>query len=171
MNPVFGEIRDASDFEEFAAAFLEKKGFRVQRQPSEGPDGGADLKVTETFKSKSGRDIDYSWLVSCKHMRSAVGVSAEGQFVDRLQQHNCNGFMGFYSSRATTSLMNRVIAIAENVVSPIQNFDYVFIGGSDIISALRNEPTFDEITRGRLPRFYEQEILPLRSSALERGEE
>lgn len=99
-----GGLQDT--FELFARDFLLYLGYHIIEDPDRGADGKRDLIVEERV---SGIDtkIAIRWLVSCKHFAhsgSAVKDSDEINILERTQQHNCNGFMGFYSTLPATSL-------------------------------------------------------------------
>lgn len=101
-------LRDT--FELFAREFLAHIGFTITSQPSRGPDAGKDLIVEEKRSGVGGETI-VRWLVSCKHYATsgkAVGVEDETNIVERVQQHQCDGFLGFYSTLASTALITRL---------------------------------------------------------------
>lgn len=100
-------------FELFAREFLEASGFRIIEDPDRGADGGRDLIVVE---ERIGRvkTTEFRWLVSCKHYAfsgKAVGLSDEPSIIDRLEQHECSGFMGFYSTIVSSGLSGRLRSI------------------------------------------------------------
>lgn len=97
-------------FELFARDFLSYLGYRILENPSRGADGGKDLVVQETRKGVSG-ETKINWLVSCKHYAhsdKSVTPSDEQSISDRIQQHKCDGFIGFYSTLASSALMDRL---------------------------------------------------------------
>ena len=54
------------------------------------------------------------WLVSCKHYAtsgSSVGPKDESDILDRVKQHNADGFFWFYSTMASTGLLRRLEAL------------------------------------------------------------
>ncbi len=96
------------DWEFFALDFLNWLGFHTVLPPAKGIDGGKDSIV-----SKEGEN----YLVSCKHyIRSGntVGVASENQLIERLAQHHCNSFIGFYSTSITSGLQQRFKDIETN---------------------------------------------------------
>ena len=109
----FAEIPPANEssgeqdtFELFAAEFLEGLGYVIEEGPSRGADGGRDLIVLEPlsgiFSTQNRR-----WLVSCKHKAHSgrsVGVRDESDIAGRVHQHQCDGFMAFYSTLPSGSL-------------------------------------------------------------------
>jgi hypothetical protein len=108
-NPKFG---DPDSFEKFCADFLKVVGYEILEIPSRGADGGLDLKVKDGRRKPDGelrtKDI---WLVSCKHYAQSnrnVGLSDEQSIYDRIIQHGCTAFMGFYSTGPTKSLIERL---------------------------------------------------------------
>lgn len=106
----FKEIPDGDAWEAFCRDFLVALGLVVEIPPAKGPDGGMDLLVREQLKG-SLVSRPFTWLVSCKHYatsRKSVGTSDETNITDRLAQHKANGFIGFYSTTATASLVTRL---------------------------------------------------------------
>lgn len=98
------------DFEKFARDFLIASGFEIITDPTRGADGGLDIKALEKRKGNFGT-TDFYWLVSCKHYANsgkAVGVSDEIDIIDRMNSNQCNGFMGFYSSIASSGLLKKL---------------------------------------------------------------
>lgn len=98
------------DWEIFAEDALFHLGFDVLVGPSEGTDEGMDLIV---------KNKDVKFLVSCKHgLASGKNVGTdrksslcEGDIVDRILQHDCRGFLAFYSTGATSGLKKRFAAV------------------------------------------------------------
>lgn len=99
-------LRDT--FELFAEVFFTKLGFKIIEGPSRGTDNGKDLIIEESVQGKF--DVSESkirWLVSCKHKAhtgNSVRPEDEGNLLDRLSLHQCSGFIGFYSTLASTGL-------------------------------------------------------------------
>jgi hypothetical protein len=111
--------KDQDTFELFACDFLESLGYEIVERPSRGPDGKKDLIVK--FNSAPGitSDSKTRWLVSCKHnAHSNKGVSDtdEPDISDRIQKHNCNGFIGFYSTIPTSSLSDKIHALKDRLL-------------------------------------------------------
>ena len=93
-------------FELFTRDFLSYLGYRIVQDPDRGADGKKDLIVDEVIKGITS-EYTIRWLVSCKHFAHsgrAVNDSDEINISDRLKQHHCDGFMGVYSTLASTSL-------------------------------------------------------------------
>jgi hypothetical protein len=94
-----------NQWEWFALDVLFHLGYSVQTGPSEGVDDGLDM-IVELENTK--------YLVSCKHnfkTKKNVGVRAESDIRDRMEQHNCVGFIAFYSTSATTGLKNKLLSL------------------------------------------------------------
>jgi hypothetical protein len=56
-------------------------------------------------------------LVSCKYYTKSdksVGVDDEVNILERLKQHRCDGFMGFYSTIGSSHLIDRLREFASN---------------------------------------------------------
>lgn len=97
-------------FELFARDFLAYLGYEIKEDPSRGADGGKDLIVIERRKGIAGQTL-IRWLVSCKHQAhsgTAVSPQTESNIRDRIDAHHCCGFIGFYSTLATSGLQGRL---------------------------------------------------------------
>ena len=97
---------DRDQFELFAREFLLQEGFSIDVGPDRGPDAGRDMIVTET-RSGPGGDTRVRWLVSCKHKAHAgtsVTPADEPNVRDRIETHECTGFIAFYSTLPSSSL-------------------------------------------------------------------
>jgi hypothetical protein len=155
----FKEISQANNsngeqdsFELFARDFLEMLGFEIISEPDRGPDGGKDMIVKEkTNITSSG----IRWLVSCKHYAhsgKAVGISDENNIIDRLRQHNADGFMGIYSTLASSALNNRLDEFVHNLdIKFYKLFDKEKIESHLLIN--RNNNNF-EIVKRYFPESY-----------------
>ena len=111
-NPKDG---DPDTFEKFCSDFLKAIGYEILDIPSRGADGGIDLKVRDLRRKPDGSyRSEEIWLVSCKHYAHSgnnVGLPDEPSITDRVLQHGCTGFIGFYSTGPTTSLISRLKGI------------------------------------------------------------
>lgn len=97
-------LQDA--FELFARDFLAFMGYEILSDPDRGADGGKDLLVQET-RTGVGGSTQVKWLVSCKHKAhsgSSVKPTDETNIRDRVEANGCQGFIGFYSTIASTGL-------------------------------------------------------------------
>ncbi|MCP3923346.1 MAG: restriction endonuclease [Desulfobacterales bacterium] len=92
------------EWEYFAEDVLAYIGFIILEGPASGQDGGKDLIV------QKDNDI---FIVSCKHYSKDIGTSIENNIVDRIMEHNANGFIGFYSTYITESFKNRLQGISQ----------------------------------------------------------
>lgn len=110
-------------FELFARDFLEILGYEIIQHPDRGADGKKDIIVRESRIGVSG--VSYvKWLVSCKHYaRSGKSVSDidEPNILDRVSVHECNGFLGLYSTIPATSLGKNFEGLRNKI--EIQSFD------------------------------------------------
>ncbi|WP_197065034.1 hypothetical protein, partial [Vibrio hyugaensis] len=109
MNAYDSFFRNIADenWEFFATDVLNSLGFTIIEYPSRGPDGGKDSIVER-------EGIRY--IVSCKHFYCsgrAVGVSDEESITDRINQHDAQGFIGFYSTVISSSLSSRMSALEQ----------------------------------------------------------
>ncbi|EPM6344232.1 TPA: restriction endonuclease [Vibrio parahaemolyticus] len=107
-----------NEWEWFAQDVLFHLGFSVEVGPAEGVDDGVDLIATIE------RDqIAYRYLVSCKHpykTKKNVGVRQELDIRDRVEQHDCNGFIAFYSVGSTSGLKKKLIALESKGIDIIE---------------------------------------------------
>lgn len=97
---------DQDTFELFARDFLEIIGYKILQQPDRGADGKKDLIVQESRPGISGT-TKIKWLVSCKHYAhsgKSISDNDEPNILDRISVHECDGFLGFYSTLPATSL-------------------------------------------------------------------
>lgn len=95
-------------FELFARDFLQFMGYRIIYNPDRGPDGGKDL-IVEELRTGVGGETAVRWLVSCKHKATSersVSAADDANINDRVKANQCHGFMGFYSTLASSGLAN-----------------------------------------------------------------
>lgn len=162
MDP-FSDIAAGRDsggqFESFAQQFLEGMGLVTISSASRGTDGGRDLIMAERFMTKLGREIDYRWLVSCKFRSAATGraiaPSDEPMIIDRLQRHDCNGFIGFYSTGPSTNLVEHIDALANTTVAQIHMFNHIIFDGAAITGKLNSDiARFGSLMQTFMPAYY-----------------
>lgn len=120
----FKEIPDAhiadgaqDTFELFARDFFEFMGYRIASHPDRGADGGKDLIVVETRTGVGGETL-VRWLVSCKHKATSgksVALGDESNIRDRVDAHQCHGFIGFYSTLASSGLAGALSGLAQKI--------------------------------------------------------
>ena len=142
---------DQDRFEQFACDFLETIGFTIVRRPDRGSDGEKDLIIIETRKGVGG-ETTIKWLVSCKHKAhsgASVYVKDEPSIQDRIAQHKCQAFMGFYSTIAATSMSNRLDALKDK-------FEYTIYDGTRIEKELFNCNQRDRLLKSYFPLSYEK---------------
>jgi hypothetical protein len=116
---------DQDTFEEFAQEFLEALGYIIDEPVSRGADGGKDLIVLEIKDKDTKR-----WLVSCKHYAhsgKSVSPNDEQNITDRLEQFGCQGFIGFYSTLPSSSLIERFRVYKKN-----KNIEYKIFNRASI---------------------------------------
>jgi len=104
-------------FELFARDFLETIGYVIIQHPDRGADGKKDLIVKEIRTGLSG-STSITWLVSCKHYAhsgKSIPDRDEPNILERLLQHKCDGFMGFYSTLPSSSLGGLLEGIKKSV--------------------------------------------------------
>jgi hypothetical protein len=135
-------------FELFARDFLERLGYEVDVEPGRGADGGKDLILKEIRKGISG-DTTVRWLVSCKHKAhsgSAVSRADEPEVSDSVRSHNCHGFIGFYSTLPSSSLIEKV--------KEIPDIEYQFFDYSKIERELLSNPSCLDIAKRYFPESF-----------------
>lgn len=108
----FKEIPPSGEmWEFFARDFLQALGFHIESPPARGADGGKDLLVSEEVSGKLHRHR-FLWLVSCKHFahsdRSVSENTDEKNLLERVRGFKADGFIGFYSTLASSGLINRL---------------------------------------------------------------
>lgn len=109
----FGEIPSGNrgggkqdTFELFARDCLEFLGFHPLTSPSRGPDFGKDF-IVEEVRRGAGGETRIRWLVSCKHFAhsgDSVSPTDEQNIRERVESHQCGGFIGFYSTLPSSGL-------------------------------------------------------------------
>lgn len=100
-------------FEKFCRDFLQSLGYTIISEPARGADGGIDIKVEE-LRTGIGGITKVHWLVSCKHYAHSGGSitkSIESDIRDRVERYDCEGFIGFYTTIAATSLQQSLDAL------------------------------------------------------------
>lgn len=110
-------------FELFARDFLELLGYEIFQHPDRGADGKKDLIVIESRPGLSGVS-KLKWLVSCKHYAhsgKSVSDTNEPNILDRVTVHDCDGFIGFYSTLPATSLGKNIEGLKLKI--GVQTFD------------------------------------------------
>ncbi|MES2656601.1 MAG: restriction endonuclease [Bacteroidota bacterium] len=104
-------------FEQFARDFFLALGYKIDTHPGRGADGGKDLIVSEKRSGISNNETLFRWLVSCKHYahsNRAVSINDEIDIKGRVDQHNCNGFLGFYSTIPSSPLNEKLDSLMGN---------------------------------------------------------
>lgn len=122
-------------FEQFCSDFFQGLGYQVTTPPGRGADGGKDMILTEVRKGISGT-TQIRWLVSCKHKAhsgASVGVNDE-QIKDSMEAYKCTGFIGFYSTLASSALIEKVERMA--------NIDSQFFSSENIEKELLKNNLF-----------------------------
>ncbi|MDM2724199.1 restriction endonuclease [Citrobacter sp. Cy230] len=113
------------EWEVFASYYLQEEGYIILEEPSIGADGGKDIIV---------KDDTYTYLVSCKHYsrsRKNVRIEDENSILDRMVQHGTDGFVAFYSTKASNGLDSYIKKHIPN---------YRLICGDEIFKNLPNIP-------------------------------
>jgi hypothetical protein len=119
---------EQDEFELFARDFFAYLGYVIVSEPDRGQDGGKDILIQERRRGIGG-ETKLLWLVSCKHFAysnsgkgKAVGVDDEVNVSDRVKSNRCNGFIGFYSTIASSGLTRKLEGWAEEDRKEFQIF-------------------------------------------------
>lgn len=135
-------------FELFARDVLESMGYEIEIEPGRGADGGKDLILKETRKGIAG-NTTVRWLVSCKHKAhsgASVSRADEPEVSDSVRAHSCDGFIGFYSTLPSSSLIEKV--------KEIPDIEYQFFDYSKIEKALLSNPNCLDIAKRYFPESF-----------------
>ena len=124
----FKEISYTDDtWELFARDFLKVRGFYIESTPDRGPDAGKDIIVTEELTGNLNK-YRFRWLVSCKHFATrgaSVSETDEPNILERLSAFRTDGFIGFYSTLASSGLNSRLNALLkEEKIKDFTIFDH-----------------------------------------------
>lgn len=108
-------------FELFARDFLEFMGYKIISNPDRGADGGKDLIVNETRTGVGGEtDLpENAWCLQLTNHFIFVSPQVEANIRDRVETHNCQGFIGFYSTIASTGLSTNLEGQKEKFESQV----------------------------------------------------
>lgn len=127
----FKEIPYEDDtWELFARDFLRERGFFIESPPDRGPDAGKDLLVTEQLRGNLNQ-YHFRWIVSCKHFaksKTSVKEKDEPNILERISSFQADGFIGFYSTIASSGLNSRLNALRkEGKIKDYSVFDHKLI--------------------------------------------
>lgn len=161
------------EFELFTRELLTIMGLNIVDGPDRGADSGRDMIAVEKRQGVMG-DSEFRWLISCKHKAysgASVSVDDEINICDRIKTHRCMGFIGVYSTIASSGLNQRLNAICNNEKFEFKIFDKEYIErvlmgnkcGIDLIK--RFFPKAYSILKKKIPSniFNEYEPLPCRA--------
>ncbi|MDR2641561.1 MAG: hypothetical protein LBC74_02080 [Planctomycetaceae bacterium] len=103
----FTEIpADGEHWVRFAQEFLQLFGFHIETPPYRDTENVFDFCAVEQISGKFNSH-PFRWLVSCRHKaatRTAVKESEEADILERLLRSRADGFIGFYSTSASSAL-------------------------------------------------------------------
>ena len=125
----FKEIPHSNDdWELFSRDFLSEIGFIIESPPDRGADQGKDMLALETVRGEL-HHYTFRWLVSCKHNATsgrAVNESRdEPNILERMRTFNADGFLGFYSTIASSGLNGRLRELRDRGdIKDYQIFDH-----------------------------------------------
>jgi hypothetical protein len=105
-------------------------GFYIESDPNRGADGGKDILVSEQIEGMVG-NYRVKWLVSCKHnAKSGVAVNEkiELNILERVNGFGAEGFIGVYSTIASSGLTNRLNQLKDTgAIKDYKIFDHKLI--------------------------------------------
>lgn len=137
-------------FELLARDFFILFGYKILRDPSRGADGGCDMIIEET-RTGVGGETKVKWLVSCKHKAhsgASVLKSDEPEIKDSVESNGCHGFIGFYSTLASSGLAQKIQGIS--------SLEHQFFDSSKIEQFLLSTERGCELARRYFPISYER---------------
>ncbi|MEF1254559.1 restriction endonuclease [Vibrio sp. M260112] len=130
----FNEIQRANiksnksdEFENFASEFFQLLGLKIEHHPGIGPDGGKDMIVKEILDGQITKSRK-RWLISCKHKShsgTAVGSSDEIDIITRVKRFQCTGFIGFYSTSPSQTLVDTFKDINREIECIFYNYSMI----------------------------------------------
>lgn len=138
-------------FELFARDFLSFIGYKILTDPDRGADGGVDLLIEERRNGVGGETL-IKWLVSCKHKAhsgSSVSPADDANIRDRVEANGCQGFIGFYSTLASTGL-------STNLEGMKDKFEYQIFDREKIEGKLLHSAKGLEIAERYFPKSLEE---------------
>lgn len=123
----FTEIKTGEDWELFSRDFFTILEYYIEQQPNRGADGGKDFIILENIKGKLN-SYSFRWLVSCKHFsKSGKSVNEnddEKNILERVKSFKADGFIGFYSTIASSGLHTRLQQLKDgNEIKDFRIFD------------------------------------------------
>lgn len=121
---------DGEQWELFARDFFEALGYTIDNPPDRGADGGKDLLISESIKGRFS-SYTFKWLVSCKNfIQSSKSVSERDEIniQERCDGFRADGFIGFYSTIASSGLNQRLTQLkSNNKIKDYKIFDGKYI--------------------------------------------
>jgi hypothetical protein len=126
----FSEIKTGEEWELFGRDFLMELGLYIESQPDRGADGGKDILASEQLGGKLGQ-YKHAWLVSCKNNATSgksVNETDEPNLLERIESFGADGFIGFYSTLASSGLNERLRNLRSNgKIKDYRIFDHKLI--------------------------------------------
>ena len=138
-------------WELFTEEFLNCLGLEIIAPPARGADGGSDIIAEETVHIKDEKKT-IKWLVSCKHNAhsgSSVTRKEEQNIRDRIEAFGCDGFMGFYSTIANTSLTEHLARLKRN-----SGLQYKIVYSNRIANHIIGNSDFESLFFRYFPKSY-----------------
>jgi hypothetical protein len=135
------------------------------RWSGRGPDGGRDLIFVETQEGPlKARPV--RWLVSCKDYsksRRSVTETDVGSVLDKVRQHECDGFLLATTTTASTGLKDLLDKLEANPKDPIQTKVW---DGSEITEMLLSD-RFSHLLMQFFPEHHRREAVAKLEAARE----
>lgn len=145
---------ERDQFETFAREFLHSEGFKVVENPDRGVDDGSDLIVEEDRTGPGGTN-KVRWLVSCKHKAhsgDSVRAADEINVRDRIENHECLGFISFYSTLPSSGLSTTLKALSPR-------FEYLQLDNGIIERKLLENPRGRTLAARYMPISFQRWIM------------
>lgn len=100
----------------FDRDFLSELNFSIEVPPNRGLDGSSDITITENTKGILNKYY-FKWLVSWKHFihsnKSVNENDHEKNILERVNSFNAVGFIGFYSTIASSGFYQRLLKLKD----------------------------------------------------------
>lgn len=110
----FAELQsDVDRLEHLVSRILERKGFRMVRKRSIGPDKGRDLIFQENLDSLI-KPKTRNWVVQCKLSESNIGYGEVDNIEKTVKMYEADAYLLVVSSDVTESLMDYVHSFAND---------------------------------------------------------
>lgn len=145
-------------FEFFARDLFVSLGFTIVSDIGRGNDDRKDIIISEKIQGTVASH-EKRYLVSCKHYSKSaksVGNGDEPDILGRLRNNNCDGFIGFYSTIASSALVREIENLQQNNTGINMSVD--FIDKARITTLLQENNGTLKVFKKYLPLSYDLHI-------------